>query len=145
MDRIDRITQEKQKIKECAEMLQPKNRWDIELTIEEFDLLCRIVMLESGGESTLGQQAVTEVILNRMLDDYYGGSLTHVLSAKGQFSTWSSRNSSRANPTTQVEESVRSVLDGETSILPFETVYFATRPANSRIQTQIGNHYFCNK
>lgn len=122
-----------------------KNRWGIALTPSEIDLLARIVMLEAGGEGILGQQAVTEVIFNRMVSSCYGGSLEHVLGAKGQFSTWKNRYSSRAVPTQQVLISVLSVLNGETNILPANTLYFSRKAQNRRIQTKIGRHIFCNQ
>lgn len=121
------------------------NRWGISLSSAEFDLLTRIVMLEAGGESPLGQQAVTEVIFNRMVSPYYGGSLEHVLAAKGQFSTWKSRYSAQAQPTPQVIASAAAVLQGETNILPFETLYFSRKAQNRRVQVRIGGHVFCNQ
>lgn len=131
-----------------AAQTQPQpagNRWGVVLTPAEFDLLTRIVMLEAGGESVLGQQAVTEVILNRMINQYYAGSLEQVLSAKGQFSTWKSRYSARAVPSAQVVASVTSVLNGETNILPLNTLYFSRRAQNRRVQIRIGGHVFCNQ
>lgn len=124
---------------------QPKNRWGISLTPAEFDLLARIVMLEAGGESPLGQQAVAEVVLNRMISPYYGGSLEYVLSARGQFSTWKMRYSSQAAPSPQVIASVNAVLEGETNILPFQTLYFSRKAQNRRVQARIGRHVFCNQ
>lgn len=122
-----------------------KNRWGIALTPSEIDLLARIVMLEAGGEGVLGQQAVTEVIFNRMVSSCYGGSLEYVLGAKGQFSTWKNRFSSRAVPSQQVLISVLSVLNGETNILPANTLYFSRKAQNRRIQAKIGRHIFCNQ
>lgn len=122
-----------------------KNRWGIVLTPAEIDLLARIVMLEAGGEGVLGQQAVTEVIFNRMVSSCYGGSLEHVLGARGQFSTWKNRYSSRAVPSQQVLVSVLSVLNGETNILPVNTLYFSRKAQNRRVQTKIGRHIFCNQ
>lgn len=122
-----------------------KNRWGITLTEDEINLLGRIVMLESGGEGNKGQQAVVEVIFNRMIEDDFKGSLYEVLSAKGQFSTWKNRNSNAANPSERVMTNIHKVLNGETNILPFKTVYFATRALNKRVQIKIGGHVFCNK
>lgn len=132
----------------AQENAQPKlqgNRWGIFLTPSEVDLLARIVMLEAGGESSLGQQAVIEVIFNRMVSPYYGGSLEHVLSSRGQFSTWKMRYSAQAAPSPQVLASITSVLQGETNILPFQTLYFSRRPQNRRVQVRIGGHAFCNQ
>lgn len=130
---------------EALKSRQPKNRWGVSLSPAEFDLLARIVMLEAGGESPVGQQAVTEVILNRMVSPYYGGSLEYVLSARGQFSTWKMRYSSKAAHTPQVIASVNAVLEGQTNILPFHTLYFSRRAQNSRVQIRIGRHVFCNQ
>lgn len=120
-----------------------RNRWNITLSADQIDLLERITMLEAGGESVLGQQAVVEVILNRMVNPQFCGTLEDVLSARGQFSSWKNRNI--AVPTNEVKESVRAVLDGETHILPFSTVYFSRGAQNSRVQARIGGHVFCNE
>lgn len=121
------------------------NRWKIKLTPEEFDILARITMLEAGGEASLGQQAVVEVILNRIIDPSFPNTLIEVLSEKGQFTPWKRINSNSAIPTPQVILSVQQVLNGETNILPYNTVYFSRKAQNKRIQTKIGGHVFCNK
>lgn len=130
---------------ECLSDAPISNRWGIMLTDEEINLLYRIVMLESGGEIPLGQQAVTEVILNRIVNPNFPNSLEGVLSEHKQFAVWKNRNSANGNPTMQVIISVQQVLSGETNILPFNTVYFARRALNGRIQTKIGRHIFCNQ
>lgn len=52
----------------------------------EYDMLCRIVELEAGGESEECRAAVTAVILNRMQSGIWGGTLSDVLTAD-QFDT----------------------------------------------------------
>lgn len=47
----------------------------------EYDLMCRIVELEAGGESEECRAAVTAVILNRMQSGIWGESLSDVLTA----------------------------------------------------------------
>lgn len=120
------------------------NRWEIELTEDEVNLLARIVMLEAGGESGKGQQAVVEVVLNRMYHEEFPDTLHKVLSQSGQFATWKNRNIKAATPTDKVYENINAVLTGETNILPYETVYFGTSAQNERKQVTIGNHVFCN-
>lgn len=120
-----------------------RNRWNITLADYEIEILCQIVMLESGGESDKGQQAVAEVILNRMYSDLFPDTLEGVLSQNGQFVTWSYRNS--ANVTDTVRKNVKRVLQGKTNVLPYNTLYFSVAPQNSKIQEQIGGHYFCNQ
>ena len=49
----------------------PQNRWGIQLDEIEQDMIARITMLEAGAEPDRGQQAVVEVILNRMYSDQF--------------------------------------------------------------------------
>ena len=111
----------------------------------EKDLLSRIVMLESGNQSDEGQQAVIEVIFNRINSNEWPDTLYGVLSQKRQFATWSNRNSKRAIPTEQVKRNIELVLNGKTNILPMKTVYFSRGGENSRIERIIGDHVFCNR
>lgn len=121
------------------------NRWNILLNESEKDLLARIVMLESGNQSDKGQQAVVEVIFNRIYSDEWPDTLYDVLSQKRQFSTWKNRNSKRAIPTEQVKRNIELVLSGKTDILPMDTVYFSRGGENSRVERIIGDHIFCNR
>lgn len=120
------------------------NRWGITLTDEEYELVARIGMLECGGEEDLGQQAVFEVIFNRVYHDKYPDNVIDVLSQKGQFVTWKNRNIKRATPTEKIYKNLNLVLAGQTNILPYETVYFSLGAQNSRVQEVIGCHVFCN-
>lgn len=52
----------------------------------EYDMLCRIVELEAGGESEECRAAVTAVILNRLASGIWGDTLSDVLTAN-QFDT----------------------------------------------------------
>lgn len=122
-----------------------KNRWNVILDEAEKDLLARIVMLEAGNQSDKGQQAVTEVILNRLYSEEWPDTLYGVLSQKNQFTTWKNRNSKRAIPTEQVVKNINLVLSGNTNILPMNTVYFSCDGENSKIETIIGDHVFCNR
>lgn len=128
-----------------SDTLRP-NRWNYAPTEEEKQLIYRIVMLESGAESDLGQQAVTEVIMNMTLyPDLGGRNIRRVLSKKNQYVTWKYVNSSRATPSQRVINNVDYVLSGRSNILPFQTIYFATYPQNRRVQARIGGHVFCNR
>lgn len=121
------------------------NRWNVTLTEDEFDLLARIVMLEAGGEPALGQEAVVEVIFNRIYHEDFPNTLEEVLSEPRQFATWKNRNILAAIPTEKVCNSINNVLNGKTHILPYETVYFGLSAENNKKQTVIGNHVFCNQ
>lgn len=121
----------------------PTNRWNISLTKEETDLLAKIVWLESRGEPEVGQEAVLEVIFNRIASDKYPDTLYDVLSQKNpvQFCSWKSRDS--AMPTEKEYRSIENVLNGNTNILRDDTLYFSTEPLTPRLDVKIGGHSFC--
>ena len=121
----------------------PTNRWNISLTKEEIDLLAKIVWLESRGEPEVGQEAVVEVIFNRIASDKYPDTLYDVLSQKNpvQFCSWKSRDS--AMPTEKEYRSIENVLNGNTNILRDDTLYFSTEPLTPRLDVKIGGHSFC--
>ena len=140
---LNEIQEEKEREiqQQKAESDVANNRWDITLTSDEIDLLAKIVWLEARGESDLGKQAVVEVVFNRMIHEYFQGSLYEVLSSRNQFSTWKNKNI--AKPTDSEYDAINKVLNGKTNILPIDTVYFSTSPRNSNIVAHIGCHYFC--
>jgi len=106
-------------------------------------LIEQITWLESGNQCDKGQQAVIEVILNRVNSNLFPNSVEGVLSQRNQFTTWNIR--SRARVTKQVRRNVKKVLKGKTNVLPKSTIYFSRAPMNSRIQAHIQDHYFCNR
>jgi len=120
-----------------------KNRWGIQLTEEEIDLLAKILWVEARGESELGQEAVVEVILNRIISEEFPDTLYDVLSQKNptQFASWKLRD--KAEPTEKEYASIHAVLEGETAVLKEDTIYFATKKLTRNLDVQIGGHYFC--
>ena len=126
----------------------PSNRWGISLSSDERDLLAKIVWLEARGEGQIGQEAVIEIIFNRMVDnDYFHGTLYEVLSEDRpcqQFTTWKNRNN--AEPTDDIYESIDEVLNGNTNIFTFDYLYFS-RGGHKKHKDciQIGNHQFCTE
>ncbi|MET7242501.1 cell wall hydrolase [Methylobacterium sp. EM32] len=58
------------------------------MTPAERDLMIRTVYGEAGGEGAEGQEAVANVIRNRVLSGRYGGSYQDVITAPRQFSVW---------------------------------------------------------
>lgn len=120
-----------------------KNRWKISLTKDEIDLLARIVWLESCGEPQEGQEAVVEVIMNRMASEKYPDTLYDVLSQQNpvQFCSW--KNRELAEPTEKEYQSIQNVLEGKTNILRNDTLYFSTEPLTPNLDKKIGGHSFC--
>lgn len=113
------------------------------LTPEDEAILKRIVWAEANNQSITGQRAVYEVIFNRMLSNNdwgQGGGVIGVLSKKGQFATWKSRNKVKSNA--DQDEALRLVYS-EPPVLPStKYVYFDRRGRNGRDKIKIEDHYF---
>ena len=140
----EETAQVSQVVQETAiEQETQENRWNITLTPEETELLARIVWLESQGEPVEGQQAVVEVVFNRMRSEVYPDTLYEVLSQKNPVQFCSFKNRNRANPTQKEYESIKQVLDGKTRLLRDDTMYFSTFPLTEHVEVKIGGHYFC--
>lgn len=61
------------------------------LTPRQRDLLIRTIIGEAAAEPFTGQQAVANVVLNRLSAGRYGDSVEDVIFAKSQFEPWSTR------------------------------------------------------
>lgn len=113
---------------------------DFELTQEEINLLARMVWVEAQGEPVEGQQAVAEVVLNRLADDHFPDTLKGVICAEGQFR--SSQFLQEAEPTQTQYEAIERALYGP-YVLPMDVVFFAQYPVNQNVWGKIGGHTFC--
>lgn len=112
----------------------------LELTLEEQNLLARMVWVEAQGESFEGQQAVAEVVLNRLVSEGFQNTLKGVIYAENQFR--SAPYLDDAEPTSIQYEAIERALEGP-YVLPMDVVYFATYPVNGNIWGSIGGHIFC--
>lgn len=112
----------------------------VELTLEEQNLLARMVWVEAQGEPFEGQQAVAEVVLNRLMADNFPDSVNSVIYAENQFRSTAFLND--AMPSSIQYEAIERALEGP-YVLPIDVVYFATFPVTEKIWGQIGGHYFC--
>lgn len=113
------------------------------LTPEDEAVLKRIVWAEANNQSITGQRAVYEVIFNRMLssnDWGQAGGVIGVLSKRGQFATWKSRNKVKSNA--DQDEALRLVYS-EPPVLPStKYVYFDRRGKNGINKIRIEQHWF---
>ena len=60
---------------------------DLTLTVEEKVLIAKLICMEAGGEPFEGQQAVAEVILNRLASGDFQSSIHNIIHAPGQFAS----------------------------------------------------------
>lgn len=113
---------------------------DIELSVEDIRLIARVVWAEARGESAEGQQAVAEVVLNRMASDNFPDDLQDVIYGEGQFRTASILED--AKPYQAQYDAIERAIYGP-YVLPEDVVHFATYSVNDNIWGEIGGHVFC--
>ena len=121
--------------------VKAENRWGVELSAEEIELLGRIVQLECGYDIQESKCATIETILNRIFDPRYPNTLTDVLSQKGQFSTWKNRNIAKAIPTDDTYACINMVLTGQTNLLEMDNLKFNNKPIGKN-PIKIGAQYY---
>lgn len=112
----------------------------LSLSEEDVELLAKIIWLEARGESFEGQQAVAEVVLNRIMSTAFPDTLEEVIYQKGQFTT--AKNVGKAAPTETQYQAIFSALTGP-NVLPVDVVFFATTAENDNVWGTIGGHTFC--
>lgn len=112
----------------------------IELTQEEKDLMADLIYMEAQSEPFEGQQAIAEVILNRLAADNFQSSIRNIIYAEGQFK--SADQLYLAKPTHTQYEAIERALNGP-YVLPIDVVFFATYKVNDNVWGTIGNHTFC--
>ena len=112
----------------------------VTLTMDERELLARMVWVEARGECFEGQQAVAEVVLNRLVAENFQNSIESVIMARGQFNSANFLDDAEPNQTQY--EAVERALKGP-YITPINTVYFGRTPnPNGSLWGTIGGHCF---
>jgi spore germination cell wall hydrolase CwlJ-like protein len=110
------------------------------LTQGDIDLLAKVVWVEAQGECFEGQQAVAEVVLNRLVSGDYPDTLTDVIYAEGQFRSVPFLED--ATPWQVQYEAIEGALYGP-YVMPMDVVFFAQQPTNGNVWGKIGGHVFC--
>ena len=116
---------------------------DIDISDDELRELAALVYLEARGEPAEGQQAVAEVVLNRVLSDEFPDTVHDVIydTKYGvQFTPY--KRVASTTPTEAQYEAVHNALYGEL-ILDEDVLYFSRGAYNNRIFAKIGGHIFC--
>lgn len=113
---------------------------DLELTQEEMDLIAKLICMEGGSEPFEGQQAIAEVILNRLHQGGFGQTVRGIVYAEGQFEAVSRIH--LAKPTYSQYKAIENALYGP-YVLPEDVYYFAKFKMNENVWGKIGSHYFC--
>lgn len=113
---------------------------DLELTFAERQLLARVVWVEARGESPEGQQAVAEVVFNRMMSDGFPNNLQSVIFGEGQFRSVKFLDDAEPNQTQY--QAIERAMYGP-YVLPTDVTYFARFAVNNNVWGTIGGHIFC--
>ena len=123
------------------EKVQVEPRYpEITLTPEEYELLAEVIWVEARGESAEGQQAIAEIVFNRMLSEDFPDTLTDVIYADGQFRSVEFLED--AEPCQAQYDAIDDALAGP-YVLPVDVFHFATYPVNDNVWGEIGGHVFC--
>jgi spore germination cell wall hydrolase CwlJ-like protein len=123
------------------ELKKPVDRYsEITMSDEEIGELAEIIYHEARGESFEGQQAVAEVVFNRVIADNFPGTVHEVIHQKKQFST--ARMLGTAEPWQEQYDAINAALYGP-SILPEDVVFFSRDGENDKVWGTIGGHVFC--
>lgn len=114
----------------------------ITMTDGERQEILAVIFLEAGNQCPEGQQAVAEVILNRVISPDFPDTVHEVLHQQNpiQFST--AENIPIATPTEAQETALEAALYGD-SILPIDVVFFSQEGENDRVYATIQDHVFC--
>lgn len=112
----------------------------LELTDAEVKLMANLIFMEAQSEPFEGQQAVAEVILNRLKSGNFQSSINSIIYAKDQFAAV--KNLYLAQPTDTQYKAVERALNGP-YVLPEDVVFYAKFAVNKKIWGTIGSHIFC--
>ena len=110
------------------------------VTDEEIELMARIVHLESNNQTFEGQQAVAEVILNRIWAQNFPDTAQEVVYSAGQFTT--AKGAAAAVPTLENYMAVMAALYAE-PVTPLDVVYFNGEAESQYVWKQLDDHVFC--
>ena len=112
----------------------------LELTDAEVKLMADLIFMEAQSEPFEGQQAVAEVILNRLKSGNFQSSINSIIYAEDQFAAV--KNLYLAQPTDTQYKAVERALNGP-YVLPEDVVFYAKFAVNRKIWGTIGSHVFC--
>lgn len=112
----------------------------LELTDAETKLMADLIFMEAQSEPFEGQQAVAEVIFNRLKSGNFQSSINSIIYAKDQFAAV--KNLYLAKPTDTQYKAIERALTGP-YVLPEDVVFYAKFAVNKKIWGTIGSHIFC--
>lgn len=120
---------------------EPESRY-APISADERELIARVVYLEARVEPAEGQQAVAEVILNRVAAENFPDRIADVIHQENPQQFTTAPYIDKAEPGAEQYAAVDAALYGE-PVLPLDVVYFSREPENGNLWGIIGGHSFC--
>ena len=113
---------------------------DLILTDADKLLIAQLICMEAASEPFEGQQAVAEVVLNRLASGRFQSTVYNVIHAPDQFA--SVPRLQEAKPDYTQYKAIEQAQYGP-YVLDEDVVFFGKFRMNDNYWGQIGNHYFC--
>ena len=137
-----KTTQEIEDEERAAELKKlTKNRGAIPTSVSDVTLLAALIQCEAGGQPYDGQVAVGAVVMNRVRNGSYGGSILSVITAPGQFPPATNGKMAAivaSGPKSSCVQAAQAAVNGETTV--GGATHFARTGSHEGIA--IGNHVF---
>lgn len=113
------------------------------LTLSEEDrkLLACLIWVEARGECADGQQAVAEIVLNRMESSRFPDTVRGVIYSQGQFSEVTLDYLDKAEPWQAQYQAIDRALHGDL-VLEKNVFFYARKALTPNVYKVIGNHVF---
>ncbi len=86
---------------------------DLPVSMEEYEMLCKIVTTEANTEDIEGQMLIANVVMNRVQSDIFPDTIEEVILSPGQFDPVENGVFNRTEPTDESREAVIRALSGE--------------------------------
>ncbi|SDB50767.1 Cell Wall Hydrolase [Ruminococcaceae bacterium FB2012] len=114
-----------------VESAEPDPEYVIDLTPEEFDMMCAVVMSEVGYCDDQLKLAIANVIINRVKSDRFPDSVYEVLHQKNQFGAIDNYYTKRLVPDESVIDCVTRALSGEGGYIVNGATFYYTPGVSS--------------
>ncbi len=86
---------------------------DLPVSMEEYEMLCKIVTTEAMTEDVEGQMLIANVVMNRVESDIFPDTVEEVILSPGQFDPVTTGAFASTEPTDEAREAVIRALSGE--------------------------------
>lgn len=115
------------------------------ISLDDFELMAKVVYAEAKGEEFEGQVAVAEVILNRVESDNFPDTVEEVIKQDGAFTSWANGSVEAAPMDDECLEAVQDAVNERS--FPDSVVFFREGQFHSfgTPYTVIGHHYFSSE